>query len=336
MENNLRFFILIFYLLFFSCITSAAIDSRTQEPQQYLQSLYTKYYPLKEGLQAQYIPALANVNPNLFAIVVIKINGDTLAIGDVTTPFSIQSVSKVFVYALALMDNGEAKLFKEVGLNATGAKFNSIRAVEEMPNHVENPYVNAGAIQTTSLIKGDTSQEKFYRVLNFFTQLSHGKPYLSQSIYESESASNRRNRVLVALLNSYGMIRGDANDALDRYTKACSIMVTTKELAMMGAVLANRGVDPITHQRVIPETYTRDVLAEMVVNGLYEDSGTWFVKIGIPAKSGVSGAILAIVPERMAIVVYSPRLDAAGNSVKAMQVIKALSEHWQLHLLDRK
>lgn len=299
-----------------------------------LADVYQKYKSTQGGKNADYIPELAKVNPALFGIAIITVDGKIASMGDADVPFAIESISKPFVYALALQDNGEQMLVNKVGLNATGHSFNSILAIEESPHHMQNALVNAGAIQVTSLIKGKNSADKWQRVLDMVKKLSNGKPYLGQAVYQSESATNQHNQAIGELMQSYGLMYGDVKDAVDRYTKACSIMVTAKQLAWMGATLANGGVNPVTHERVISAKYVRDALSEMVVNGLYEDSGAWWWTVGLPAKSGVGGGILAVVPNKMAIVVFSPPLDAAGNSVRAQKVIVELSRRCNLHLLS--
>lgn len=304
-----------------------------QKTNTSLTSIYQKYKNVSGGTVAQYIPALAKVNPALFAIAIVAVNGETQAIGDADVPFAIESASKPFVYALALQDNGEKFMTEKIGHNATGHKFNSVLAIEERPDHIQNPSVNAGAIQITSFIKGTNSTEKWNRVLNLMQQFSENKIYLGEAVYQSETATNQRNRAIAELMSSYHLLDGDPLDAVDRYTKACSIMVTAKQLAIMGATLANKGVNPITHQQVISEQFARDIVSDMLINGLYDNSGIWFWKVGLPAKSGVSGAILAIVPNKMAIVVFSPPLDEIGNSVKGQLVIEELSRNWKLHLL---
>ncbi len=301
--------------------------------KQVLTEIYNQHKQDVDGKNADYIPELAKVNPALFGIVIVTVDGQVEAIGDVDVPFAIESISKPFAYALALQDQGEAAVTQKVGLNATGFPFNSVLSIETHPDHLQNPLVNAGAIQITSLIAGKDSAAKWQRVLDFNKQLSDGKVYLGEKVYQSETATNLHNQAIAKLMASYGLMYGDVSDAVDRYTKACSIMVTAKELALMGAVLANGGVHPVTHARLIEARYVRDVLSEMVTNGLYEQSGTWWWKVGIPAKSGVGGGMLAVVPHKMAIVVFSPPLDAAGNSVRGQTVINDLSARLKLHAL---
>lgn len=323
-------------LLILVSVSGFAYNQENQNQSLYikLKQLYTEYRNLNTGEQARYIPELAKVDPNLFAIVITKVDGETISVGDAEVPFAIESISKPFVYGLVLSEYGEKYIFDKLGLNATGHPFNSLVAIHHIPDHIQNPYVNAGAIQATNLIQGENTKARFDNVLNFFNELSNAKLAYDQKIYLSESSTNMRNRAIIAALQKYGMVGKRAEEALDRYTKACSIMVTAKQLAMMGATLANNGINPITKKRILSRLFAKDVLAEMVVNGLYENSGTWFVEVGLPAKSGVSGAILAIVPGKMAIVVYSPRLDNFGNSVRAQEVIRNISKNWQLHLLN--
>lgn len=311
--------------------------SQTLLPDNYkatITDVYKKHQSDTSGKNASYIPELAKANPNFFAITVVTVNGESFSIGDSDLPFSLQSISKVFAYALALQDNNRNVIFDKIGLDATGETFNSIASLEKESTRTNNPYVNAGAIQTTSYIKGNSSQEKWQRMLSLLKSLSDEKIFLSNRIYQSETETNTRNNAIAQLLKSHDMLIGDPKEVLDRYTKACSVMVTTKQLALMGATLANNGVNPITKKQIIPPSVTRHVLSQMLVNGLYEKSGTWFVMIGVPAKSGVSGGLLAIIPNKMAIAVYSPPLDAAGTSVRGQKVIEDLSKLWGLHLLD--
>lgn len=329
-----RFFLIALYCF---CAVSFASSNPIlpNDADSTLMTIYNKYKAVKKGQNASYIPELAKTDSRLFAISIATVDGHVISIGDDRIPFSLQSISKIFAYALAIEDNDPQTIFKEIGLDATGEKFNSIAAVENKIGQA-NPYVNAGAIQTTSYIKGHDSHEKWNRMLTLFKALSDGKPYLSEPIYLSETQTNMRNHAIAHLLKSHSKLVGEPEDALDRYTKACSVMVTSKQLALMGATLANNGVNPITKQKVISSAVIKSVLAQMVINGLYEKSGTWFVKAGVPTKSGVSGGLLAIIPNKMAIAVYSPPLDGSGNSVKGQMVLRDLSAQWRLHLLENR
>lgn len=318
-----------FFILAFICtfnVFAQIADEGT------LKIVYEKYKTLNQGHVASYIPELAKVNPNYFAISIVTVDGQTLSVGDADTFFSLQSISKIFSYALALKDNGEKTVFERIGMDATGEQFNSLKSIEQEQSH--NPFVNAGAIQTSSLIKYKNAETPWKRLLTFMSQFSNQPLVLNEKIYHSESESNARNQAISQLLKSKGMLKNEPEKALDLYTKTCSLMVNTKILALMGATFANGGVNPITKQRVLSTNYVRDVLSQMTINGIYEKSGTWFVTIGIPAKSGVSGGILAIVPNKMAIAVFSPPLDETGTSVKGQAVLKELSRIWNLHLLS--
>lgn len=334
MLKNAITVLMIGIITYSSLATSADLNALPPHALKNLEQTYNKFKSLKTGKNADYIPELAKVNPNYFGIAIVTVEGKMISIGDVDVPFAIESISKPFVYALALKDNGETYLTDKIGLNATGHPFNSVFAIEEKPDHLQNPLVNAGAIQISSTIKGKNSDEKWQRVLSFMQQLSDGKPYLGETVYQSETATNQHNRAIAALLQSYNMISDGPLSALDLYTKDCSIMITAKQLAIMGATLANGGINPISHQRVIESQYVRDALSQMVTNGLYETSGAWWWKVGLPAKSGVGGGIIAVVPNKMAIAVFSPPLDKSGNSVRAQAVIEELSRLWKLHVLD--
>lgn len=331
--NDLNQFMIGLFLCLSSCIC-AAQSSLPSDYKTTLKTVYQQYQSETSGNNADYIPELAKANPHYFAISIATVDGQVVSIGDSNRPFSLQSISKVFAYALALKDNDEHVIFHHIGLDATGEKFNSINPIEKNRPGSLNPYVNAGAIQTTSYIKGKDSLDKWQRLLTFLNSFGNHKLSISQRIYNSETDTNTRNNAIAHLLKSRDMLKGDPQDVLDRYTKACSVMVTTQELALMGATLANNGVNPKTKQTVISPSITRHVLSQMLVNGLYEKSGTWFVTIGVPAKSGVSGGLLAIIPNKMAIAVYSPPLDSTGTSVRGQKVIQALSDRWGLHLLD--
>lgn len=334
MNKNIYFCLLYIIAIFFNPLTvSAGVVKAPLTMEEVLQDTYKKYKSLKEGKNADYIPELAKVNPNYFAIVIATVDGKIMSVGDADVPFAIESVVKPFLYAQALADNSEQFVSDKVGLNATGERYNSIVAIEQRPDHLQNPLVNAGAIQINSLIKGSSPEDKWQRSLKLIQDLSDGKPTLGHAVYQSETATNQRNRAITELLQVYHMMHGDSMDALDRYTKACSIMVTTKQLAMMGATLANGGINPFTHKQVIAPKYVRDVLSQMVTNGMYDTSGAWWFNVGIPAKSGVGGGIVAVIPNKMAIAAFSPPVDAAGNSVRAQAAIADLSKRWQLHLL---
>ena len=245
---------------------------------------------------ADYIPALAQAPRHAFGACIAGVNGQTIAVGDATTPFSIQSVSKPFVFALVCDSDRRAIAPASCsGRTPPGLPFDSVMAVELNDSRTMNPLVNAGAIATTSLLPGSTVEDKWAHVLEGLSGFA-GRPLsLDQAVYESEAATNLRNRGIAHLLESYGSITFDPDDATEVYTRQCSLSVTAEDLAVMGATLADGGVNPRTGKRVIAMAHCRRVLAVMATAGLYEESGEWLYEVGLPGKSGVSGGIVTVV-----------------------------------------
>jgi len=295
---------------------------------------YNKYRNDTTGKNADYIPALAQVDSRLFGIAVVSTDNQEFVIGDVKYSFSIQSISKVFTLALAMEELGPDKVFERVGSEPTGRPFNSVEAVVDMPTHTGNPLVNAGAIATTSLISGKTADEKWNKILNFYSQAAGEKLHLMNDIYKSEAATNAGNKALAMLLGKYDRIYADPFQSVDIYTKQCSVGVNALQLARMGATLANNGVNPATGKQVIKREDIPHILSTMAMAGLYDASGGWAWHVGLPAKSGVGGGIVAIVPGKGAIAVFSPRLDKAGNSVKAQRVIEYVTNKLNYNLFS--
>jgi glutaminase len=293
---------------------------------------YERYRSNGDGAVADYIPALANASPELFGICVAGARGRFFEIGDVETAFSIQSVSKPFVFALVCDSIGYEVARRRLGVNSTGFPFNSLMAVELNVDRTMNPLVNAGAIATTSLIPGATSDEKWERIRGGLSRFAGRELLLSDHVYESESASNMRNQGIAHLLSSYDRLYFDPDEATDVYTRQCSLEVTVHDLAVMAATLANGGVNPMTGERVVVAEVCRRVLAVMATAGLYELSGDWLYEIGMPGKSGVSGGIVTVSPGKGGLATYSPPLDVAGNSVRGQLVTKYLSERLGLNL----
>jgi glutaminase len=248
--------------------------------------------------------------------------------------FSIQSISKVFTLALAMGEMGADKVFDKVGSEPTGRPFNSVLAVVDMPSHTGNPLVNAGAIATTSLVSGDDATAKWNKILAFYSKAAGEDLSLINDVYKSEAATNQGNRALAALLLKYERIYSDPAEAVDIYTKQCSVGVNAKQLARMGATLANNGTNPTTGKQVIKREDIPHVLSAMTMAGLYDGSGGWAWQVGLPAKSGVGGAIVAVVPGKGAIAVFAPRLDEAGNSVKAQKVIAYVANKLDINLFS--
>jgi glutaminase len=295
---------------------------------------YERYRPNMEGVVADYIPALASASPHLFGISVVGAGGRSFEIGDADTVFSIQSVSKPFVFALVCEEVGYEAARQQLGVNSTGFPFDSLMAVELNDDRTMNPLVNAGAIATTSLVPGDTAERKFARIRDGLSRFAGRELSMSVGVYASEAASNLRNQGIAHLLRSYGRLYFDPDEATDAYTRQCSIDVTVHDLAVMSATLANGGVNPQTGERVIVPGVCRRVLAVMATAGLYELSGDWLYEIGVPGKSGVSGGIVTVSPGKGGLATFSPPLDSAGNSVRGQLVTKYLSERLGLNLFS--
>lgn len=293
---------------------------------------YNKFLSDTGGKNADYIPELANVDSKLFGIAIVTTDNQVVTVGDVDYAFSIQSIGKVFALALAMEELGPDKVFERVGSEPTGRPFNSVEAVVDMKTHTGNPLVNAGAIATTSLISGDSEDAKWNKILAFYSKAAGEKLSIIEKVYKSEAATNAGNKALAALLVKYERMYSDPLEAVDVYTKYCSIGVTAKQLAMMGATLANFGVNPATGEQVINRENIPEILATMTMAGLYDSSGGWAWHVGIPAKSGVGGGILGVVPGKGAIVAFAPRLDEAGNSVKAQKSIAYVADKLGINL----
>jgi glutaminase len=272
------------------------------------------------------------VDSKLFGIAVVTTDNQVLTLGDVNYSFSIQSISKVFTLALAMQELGPNEVFERVGSEPTGRAFNSPLAVVDMPTHTGNPFVNAGAIATTSLISGKDAQEKWNRILEFYSKVAGEKLTLIDEVYQSEAATNTGNKALSMLLAKYDRIYADPFESVDIYTKQCSVGVNAIQLARMGATLANDGVNPSTGAQIIKSEHVPHILSTMAVAGLYDGSGGWAWHVGLPAKSGVGGGIVAIAPGKGVIVVFAPPLDGAGNSVKAQEVIEYVAQKLNYNL----
>ncbi|PSB34370.1 glutaminase A [Stenomitos frigidus] len=306
----------------------------SQSFQAILDDLYHKYKTLDDGKVASYIPELAKMNPNWFSICVVTADGRVFVAGDAEQLFTIQSISKVFVYGLALEDHGREAVLSKVGVEPTGDPFNSIIRLDEYSKRPDNPMINAGAIATTSLIKGNGATERLNRMLDMFRRYVGHDVYIDMSVFVSERSSGHRNRAMASLMRHFGMIDDRMDESLDLYFQQCSMMVNCRDLAVMAATLANRGINPITGDRAVPTRYIRDILSVMYTCGMYNFAGQWAYTVGIPAKSGVSGGIIAIVPRQVGIAVFSPPLDTHGNSVRGIKVCEELSRQFELHMFD--
>lgn len=293
---------------------------------------YDKFRGNTEGKNADYIPYLAQVDSKLFGIAVVTTDNQVFDLGDTKYSFAIESISKAYSLALAMEELGPDTVFAKIGSEPTGRPFNSPTAVVEMPTHSGNPLVNAGAIATVSLISGKTPEEKWNKILNFYSRAAGEKLSLIDEVYKSEAATNTGNKALSYLLAKYDRIYADPFESVDVYTKQCSVGVNASQLARMGATLANNGKNPATGEQVIKQEHIPFILATMTMAGLYDSSGYWAWHVGLPAKSGVGGGIVAVVPGKGAIAVFAPPLDQAGNSVKAQKVIEYVANKLDYNL----
>lgn len=293
---------------------------------------HERYAGLDDGEVADYIPVLAAADARRFGLTVAGVDGSLHEAGDVGIAFSIQSISKAFVFALVCDELGHEAVHERVGVNNTGLAFNSLIAMELNGGSPMNPMVNAGAIATTALVPAASSEERWVWVRHGLSRFAGRELALDEVVYRSEAETNHRNRAIGKLLQSYGRLDSDALEAVDLYTRQCALSVTAHDLAVMGATLADGGVNPMTGEQVVSAEVCRDTLTVLASCGMYERSGEWLFEIGLPAKSGVSGGIVAVSPGKGAVGAYSPRLDAAGNSVRGQRACAHLSRSLGLNL----
>ena len=315
---------------------SSSISTGHLPPAERVRALiaeaHERFKSINQGKNADYIPALAKVPKDLFGVCVVSTSGVVYAAGDTDYEFSIQSVSKPFVFALICQAIGEDEARAKLGANSTGLPFNSVIAVERADDGATNPMVNAGAIAASSLAPGTTADEKWQFIRDGLSRFAGRDLALNREVYESEAAANQRNQGIASLLQSYDRIYFDPLQATDVYTKQCSLNVNAKDLAGMASTLANGGVNPLSKQPVIDSVHCQHVLAVMVTAGLYENSGDWLYETGLPGKSGVSGGIVTVSPGKGGLGTFAPPLDEAGNSIKGQLTAKFLSEQLGLNL----
>ena len=285
------------------------------------------------GEVATYIPELADVDADGFGASVVSVHGRVHSAGGADRPFTIQSVSKPFVYALAISELGLDEVHRHVGFEPSGEPFNAI-SLEPETGRPYNPLINAGAIVTSALVDGPSVHDRFERVRSFLSECAGRELIIDDDVFASETATGDRNRALAHLAKSSGVLRQSVDDATEVYFRQCSVVVTTDDLAVMGATLANGGVNPVTKQWVMGEKAATLALSIMATCGMYDHSGEWMARVGLPAKSGVGGGIVAVQPAQFGVGVYSPRLDSWGNSVRGSAVLRTLSEDFDLHVFD--
>ena len=293
--------------------------------QDVVNAAYAKFKDTHEGKNADYIPALAQVDPNIYGVALVTTDGKVYSTGDLTSQVSIQSISKVFTMALVMEEQGPDAILNNMGVDATGQVFNSIVAIEQYKGSEMNALVNPGAITATGMVSGAGRDEIWNKILAWYGNFA-GRPLtVLQDVFKSESETNQRNQAISMLMYAYGHIKANPLQACDIYTEQCSVGVNAKDLAEMAATIANGGKNPITGKQCMKAENVPKVLAVMATAGLYDDSGKWLYRTGLPAKSGVGGGIIAISPGKFGIAVISPPLDAAGNSVKAQNTIAEIS-----------
>jgi glutaminase len=295
---------------------------------------FDRYRNIREGVTSDVYPALTRVPSQLFGICVAGTSGALFEAGDSTVEFTVMSVAKPFTFALVCQWVGAQEARRRIGVNATGLPFNSTEAVERRRDGRTNPMVNPGAIATTSLVPGESLEERWRSLLEGLSRFAGRTLSLDEEVYRSASETNHRNRELVALLAERSALSGDADEALDLYTRQSSLRVTARDVALMGATLADGGVNPLTAERVVGEDACRDALAVMTTAGLYETSGDWLFDIGLPGKSGIGGGIVTVTPGKGGLGTFAPPLDAAGNSVKGQLVARFLSRRLGLDLFS--
>ena len=300
---------------------------------QILKTLHERYASLREGAVADYIPELAKANPDLFGICIATRDGHIYEVGDTRHKFTIQSISKALTYGLALEDRGEEHVLSKIGVEPSGDAFNAI-SLKPGTGAPFNPMINAGAIATCGQILNVGGESRIQRIVNYLSKCAGEHLEIDEDVYHSESTTGHRNRAIGWMLRNFDIIDEDPREIVETYFKQCSLMVTCADLAVMGATLANQGINPITGERAIAHEYVDNVLGVMASCGMYDWSGEWIYRVGLPAKSGVGGGILAVLPGQLGIAVFSPPLDAQGNSVRAIRVCMDLARELALHLFN--
>lgn len=302
--------------------------------QLYLDDLRRRLASSNEGELANYIPELAKADPSWFSISIVTMDGVAYSTGDSAQSFTIQSISKPFVFATALADRGVDFVMGKVGVEPSGDAFNSI-SLNPKTGAPLNPMINAGAIATASLVHGETPEAQWERIIDSMSAFAGRKLCVDENVYRSESETGFRNRAIAWMLKNFGIIDGEPMASLENYFRQCSVLVDCRDLAYMAATLANGGVHPVTGERALPSEHVERVLSVMATCGMYDFAGSWLYEIGMPAKSGVGGGIIAVLPGRFGIGIFSPRLDPKGNSVRGIEVCRHLSQDFGLHVFRR-
>lgn len=301
--------------------------------QEIIQDVYEKYKDIDEGEVATYIPELAKADPDHFGIAMVTVDGQMCSAGDCEQEFTIQSICKPFAFQMALEEFGRDRTLEHVGVEPSGDAFNSIE-LEPKTMRPYNAMINAGAIAIASMIKKESPQSGVEEFVDKMARAAGRRLRIDESVYASEDATGNRNRAIAYLMLNCGIIDVEVEHTLHQYFSQCSLLVTAQDLAMMAATLANMGMNPVTQERVFDFNYIKDTLTVMFTCGLYDHAGEWAYRVGLPAKSGVGGGLIAVVNRQLGIAVYSPRLDAKGNSVRGILACKELASHLGLHAFE--
>lgn len=321
-----------------NALKSGALDPRvmpTTSPSpilKLLEDLHQRIAPIRDGDVATYIPELARADPDWFGICVVTATGSVYEVGDSGQPFTIQSISKPLIYGLALEDHGRTEVLKKIGVEPTGDAFNSISL--DPSGRPKNPMINAGAIAATGLIAGRSPEKRFERMLATLSLYAGRDLTVDEAVYRSESETGFRNRAIGYMLRNFSILEEDPTPSLELYFRQCAISVTCRDLAITAATLANRGINPITGKQAVRGEYVESILSVMGSTGMYDYAGEWIYRVGMPAKSGVAGGIIAVLPGQLGIAVFSPRLDPRGNSTRGILVCDELSRRLDLHLFN--
>lgn len=305
----------------------------TTQIQEIIDNLYEKYKDIDDGAVATYIPELAKANPNDFGICLATVEGEVYSAGDWQKEFTIQSMCKPFAFQMALERHGREATLQRVGVEPSGDAFNSIE-LHPRTTRPYNPMINAGAIAIASLLKQTPVEDSIRAFVDTMALAAGRELRLDEAVLASETATGHRNRAIAYFMLNFEIIDEEVHEALQQYFAQCSLLVNCKDLAMMAATLANMGTNPVTNQRVFDFQYIKYVLTVMFTCGLYDYAGGWAYEVGVPAKSGVGGGIFAVVNRQLGIAVYSPKLDAQGNSVRGIMVCKELASHLGLHAFE--
>jgi glutaminase len=317
------------------CLVLAAPLASAQDAaalEKAAKEAYAKFKDDTGGKNADYIPALAKVPSNLFGITIVTVDGKVITVGDVDYAFSMQSTSKVFTMCLVMQESGDKAIYDKINVEPTGEAFNSIRAIEEGDGRADNPLVNPGAIATVSLVQAKSAQERWDKIIGYYNKCAGEKLSVLPDIYTSEAETNYRNRGIAHVLYNSGHLYSEPLEATDVYTKQCSVGVTCKQLAVMGSMLANHGINPVTKERLLEAKYVPKALSVMTMAGFYDGSGAWAWNAGLPGKTGVGGGIVVVVPGKMVIAGFAPPLDQFGNSVRAQKAIEYIAQQFDLNI----